>query len=66
MAHTARKGDDKVEYFDSPEVTDEKVSKLAEWIKRASHFVSFTVRAGLTVSRRSTTQQISVFVGSRH
>ncbi|XP_062503701.1 uncharacterized protein LOC134180532 isoform X2 [Corticium candelabrum] len=42
MAHTARTEDDKVEFFDSPDALDEKITTLAQWIKQASHFIAFT------------------------
>ena len=43
MASTARKDEDKKEFFDSPEDLDKKVSQLAEWIRGSKHFIVFTV-----------------------
>ncbi len=43
MASTARKEDEKREYFDSPEELDRKVSQLAEWIRESRHIIAFTV-----------------------
>ena len=43
MAQTAHKTEEeKKEYFDSPEVLDEKVGFLANMIQNANHFVAFT------------------------
>ena len=43
MAQTAHKSEEeKKEYFDSPEVLDEKVTLLAEMVLTSSHFVAFT------------------------
>ena len=43
MADTAIKNEEeKKEYFDSPEVLNEKVKKLAMYVLSAEHFVSFT------------------------
>ena len=43
MADTAIKSEEeKKEYFDSPEVLDEKVTTLAEMILVSQHFVAFT------------------------
>jgi hypothetical protein len=43
MADTAIKDDeDKKEYFDSEEVLDEKIEKLAMWILSSEHFIAFT------------------------
>ena len=44
MAHTARKGDEVKEFFDSPEELERKVSRLAEWVRASKHFIVFTVR----------------------
>lgn len=41
--------EDKKEYFDSPEVLDQKVTQLAEMILTANHFVTFT-GAGLSTA----------------
>jgi len=47
---TAHKTDEeKKEYFDTPEELEEKVTKLAEWIKNSKHFVAFT-GAGISTS----------------
>ena len=43
MAATAIKSEEeKKEYFDSPEVLDEKVTRLAELIMNSEHMVAFT------------------------
>ena len=43
MASTALKTDEeKKEFFDSPEELDEKITRLAEFIRNANHFVCFT------------------------
>lgn len=48
--NTAHKTDEeKLEYFDPPEVLEEKVNKLVEMIKKAEHFVAFT-GAGISTS----------------
>lgn len=50
MADTAIKTEEeKKEYFDSPEVLDEKVTLLAEMVLTSSHFVAFT-GAGISTS----------------
>ena len=50
MADTAIKTEEeKKEYFDPPEVLDEKCEKLAMWIQSAEHFVAFT-GAGISTS----------------
>ena len=50
MAQTAHKTEEeKKEYFDSPEVLDEKVGLLANMIQSANHFVAFT-GAGISTS----------------
>ena len=41
--------EEKKEYFDSPEVLDEKVTMLAEMILTSEHFVAFT-GAGISTS----------------
>ena len=43
MAHTARKESEKKEYFDPPDVLEQKVETLAEWVKESNHFITFTV-----------------------
>lgn len=43
MAHTARREEDKQEYFDPPAVLEEKVAQLAKWIKESNHMITFTV-----------------------
>ena len=43
MAHTARKESEKKEYFDPPDVLEQKVETLAQWVKESSHFITFTV-----------------------
>ena len=45
MAWTARSEDEKKEYFDSPEVLEKKVSRLAKWVKESNHMIIFTVSA---------------------
>eukprot|EP00118_Oscarella_pearsei_P009936 m.58799 g.58799 ORF g.58799 m.58799 type:complete len:423 (+) comp34829_c0_seq1:408-1676(+) len=42
MAHTARDDDDKKELFDPPDIVNEKVTRLAKWVKSAKHFIAFT------------------------
>lgn len=50
MAQTAHKSEEeKKEYFDSPEVLNEKVEMLAEMILTSEHFVAFT-GAGISTS----------------
>lgn len=48
MAHTARKGSEKKEYFDPPDVLEGKVKQLAQWIRESEHFIVFTVSNKLT------------------
>ena len=43
MASTARKEEEKKEYFDTPEELERKVQQLAEWIRESKHFFVFTV-----------------------
>ena len=43
MAWTARKDDEKKEYFDSPGELEQKVGELADWIRESKHFIAFTV-----------------------
>ena len=43
MAHTARKGKEVQEFFDSPEELERKVSRLTEWVRESKHFFVFTV-----------------------
>ena len=40
---TARKDDEKKEYFDSLEELEGKVGQLADWIRESRHFIAFTV-----------------------
>jgi NAD-dependent SIR2 family protein deacetylase len=47
--HNIADSEDKKEYFDAPEVLDEKVTRLAEMILTSKHFVSFT-GAGLSTA----------------
>ena len=50
MADTAIKNEEeKKEYFDPPEVLDEKCEKLALWITSSEHFIAFT-GAGISTS----------------
>jgi len=50
MADTALKTEEeKKEYFDPPEVLDEKCTQLAKWIKESAHFIAFT-GAGISTS----------------
>mmetsp|Transcript_1528 Transcript_1528/g.2461 ORF Transcript_1528/g.2461 Transcript_1528/m.2461 type:complete len:388 (-) Transcript_1528:73-1236(-) len=50
MASSAHKTEEeKKEYFDPPEVLEEKVETLAQWIQEASHFIAFT-GAGISTS----------------
>jgi hypothetical protein len=50
MAHTALKNEEeKKEYFDPPEILDEKVQKLADMITKSKHFIAFT-GAGISTS----------------
>ena len=41
--------EEKREFFDSPDVLDEKCETLAKWIKESKHFVAFT-GAGISTS----------------
>lgn len=43
MAHTARKDAEKKEHFDPPDVVEQKVETLAQWVKESNHFITFTV-----------------------
>ncbi len=43
MAHTARKDDEKREYFDPPDVLVKKVDQLAQMIRDSKHMMAFTV-----------------------
>jgi len=48
--NTAHKTDkEKKEHFDSPDILDEKITRLADWIKQSKHFVVFT-GAGISTS----------------
>ena len=47
MAHSARKDEDKKEYFDSPDILEKKVNQLVEWIRESKHMITFTVSLGL-------------------
>lgn len=50
MADTAIKTEEeKKEFFDPPEVLDQKCEMLAQWIKASEHFVAFT-GAGISTS----------------
>lgn len=50
MASTAHKTAEEVEeHFDTPEVLEEKIRQLAEWVKEASYFTAFT-GAGVSTS----------------
>jgi hypothetical protein len=50
MADTAIKTEEeKKEYFDPPEVLNEKCDTLAQWILSSEHFVAFT-GAGISTS----------------
>ena len=50
MASTAHKTEEeKKEYFDRPDVLDQKIEKLANWIRNSKHFVAFT-GAGLSTA----------------
>ena len=50
MADTAIKTEEeKKEYFDEPEELEEKIEKLALWIKSSQHFIAFT-GAGISTS----------------
>lgn len=43
MADSSIKSEEeKKEYFDEPEVLEEKITMLAEWIRDSSHFIAFT------------------------
>lgn len=43
MAHTAHKTEEeKKEFFDTEEVLDEKIGKLAQLILKSKHFIAFT------------------------
>ena len=42
MAHTALTEEEKKEFFDTPEVLDEKVTQLANLIFNSQHMVAFT------------------------
>ena len=43
MAHTARTASERKEYFDSPEVLEQKVDQLAAWVRDSKHCIAFTV-----------------------
>ena len=50
MADTAIKTEEeKKEYFDEPEILDQKVTQLAEWVKESQHLTCFT-GAGISTS----------------
>ncbi len=49
MAHTARSKADEAEYFDSPELLEKKVAKLAQLITDGKYFIAFT-GAGISTS----------------
>jgi predicted transcriptional regulator len=42
MAHGISDPDMKKEYFDSQNELDDKLDKLAQWIKESRHFIVFT------------------------
>lgn len=44
MAHGLSDNDMKKEYFDPQQHLDEKLDKLAEWIRKSKHFIVFTGR----------------------
>ena len=43
MAQTARKEEEKKEFFDPPEILEEKLDQLAQWIRESRHMITFTV-----------------------
>ena len=43
MAQTARKEEEKKEFFDPPEILEEKLEQLAQWIRESKHMITFTV-----------------------
>ena len=49
MAHTARKKDEKKEYFDPPDVLERKVEQLVQWIRESKHMIAFTVSIKIDV-----------------
>lgn len=49
MSTAHKTEEEKKEYFDAPDVLDQKIKKLAEMIKSASHFIAFT-GAGISTS----------------
>lgn len=49
MSTAHKTEEEKQEYFDTPEELDEKVTKLAQWVKESRHFVAFT-GAGISTS----------------
>ena len=50
MAHSALKGEKaKREYFDPPEVLEEKLDLLASWVRESEHAIAFT-GAGISTS----------------
>lgn len=50
MAHTARKKDEKKEFFDPPDVLEKKVEQLAQWIRESKHMIAFTVSSVVSTS----------------
>ena len=42
MAHGLGDSDMKKEHFDTQDSLDDKLDKLAEWIKESKHFIVFT------------------------
>lgn len=60
MAHTARKKDEKKEYFDPPDVLERKVEQLVQWIRESKHMIAFTV------SMISYINITAINLGSRH
>jgi hypothetical protein len=52
MARTARKEDEKKEYFDPLDVLEKKVDQLVLWIKESKHMIAFT-GAGISTAAGS-------------
>lgn len=49
MASTARNKDEAREFFDEPDMLEEKVDQLADMIRESNHFIAFT-GAGISTS----------------